>query len=126
MKNYYGEVWKYFNDLVIVKTKTKISFSLEVFPVCMQLDKQLPSGHLLQVKYKFMIQVSSFEQKYLTIFKPQTAGWGSQDEDKFSPVLKISDLPYISLTECIQKAPISAKQYILEDKSCLGRHNGKC
>ncbi|XP_065208511.1 uncharacterized protein LOC135837231 [Planococcus citri] len=100
MKNYYGEVWKYFNNLVIVKTKTKIAFNPEVFPVCMQLDKLLPAGHLLQ-----------------------TSGWGGHEGGKKISHLKISELPYITLNDCIHKAPLSAKPYILEDKSCLGRHN---
>ncbi|KAJ2940768.1 hypothetical protein O0L34_g14879 [Tuta absoluta] len=55
----------------------------------------------------------------------KVAGWGIKDlEGKPSPVLKVIELPYVKIEQCIEESPPTFRPFITSDKICAGYTNG--
>lgn len=56
----------------------------------------------------------------------QVAGWGLTAENgKESQILKVLDVPYVSIETCITESPPGFREYITSDKICAGYKDGE-
>ncbi|KAI5632138.1 trypsin domain-containing protein [Phthorimaea operculella] len=104
---YQGAATNFQDNIAIVLLTRTIEYSTHVRPVCLDFDisferRQLQGGRLGKV-----------------------AGWGLKGVDgEASPVLKVVDLPYVDIAECITDSPPGFREYITSDKICVGYRNG--
>ncbi|KAI5630666.1 low-density lipoprotein receptor domain class A domain-containing protein [Phthorimaea operculella] len=106
-KRFQGAAANFQEDIAIMLLTTTIEYKTYVRPVCVDFDvnferKQLQKGRMGKV-----------------------AGWGLTGVDgAASPILKVVDLPYVEIDECIANSPPGFREYITSDKICAGYTNG--
>lgn len=59
------------------------------------------------------------------IFLIQLVGWGANETDDFSDVLRTAELPVISYNDCVAQANEDFRNIIIPDKFCAGTKSGK-
>ncbi|KAL0808435.1 hypothetical protein ABMA28_012897 [Loxostege sticticalis] len=102
-----GGTTNFQDDIAIMQLVTEIVYKPHIRPVCVDFNvvfenRQLHEGNLGKV-----------------------AGWGLAAENgEPSQVLKVVELPYISIQECQSDSPIDFRSYITSDKICAGYRNG--
>ncbi|CAH1642087.1 unnamed protein product [Spodoptera littoralis] len=104
---YEGNLGNQDRDIALVKLKTSIIFTKYVMPICLDF------GEVFQDK---QLQPDN---------KGRVAGWGYTSPDGKKPeVLKIVDLPYLTLPQCRMKTPDDFREFLGTDKICAGFDDG--
>ncbi|CAD0206359.1 unnamed protein product [Chrysodeixis includens] len=102
-----GSAANFQEDIAIVILQTAFVYKTYVRPVCLDFDVNFDRTQLQPPKMG------------------KVAGWGLTSEDGLaSQVLKVVELPYVSIDECINTAPSGFREYITSDKICAGYTNG--
>ncbi|KAJ8705496.1 hypothetical protein PYW08_012542 [Mythimna loreyi] len=102
-----GSAANFQDDIAIIIVETAFVYQTYVRPVCLDFDinfdrRQLQPGKLGKV-----------------------AGWGLTAENgAASPILKVVELPYVDIEQCIRGSPAGFIEYITSDKICAGYGNG--
>ncbi|XP_028166490.1 modular serine protease-like [Ostrinia furnacalis] len=106
-ERFLGGTTNFQDDIAILQLVTTIVYMPHIRPVCVDFNvvfenRQLHEGSLGKV-----------------------AGWGLTGENgEASQVLKVVELPYISIQECQSDSPLDFREYITGDKICAGYRNG--
>ncbi|KAJ8703768.1 hypothetical protein PYW07_013062 [Mythimna separata] len=94
-------------DIALLILTTPFVYHPSVRPVCLNFDLQFD---------KRQLQPGNFGK---------VAGWGLTSENgKPFQVLKVMDMPFVSIEECIAKSRLDFREYITSDKMCAGYGNG--
>lgn len=94
------------DDISLVKLVSSLEYSIHVRPVCIDFDFE-------------------FDARQLKVFSVgKIAGWGRTASGNFSEILKVADVPYVSIQDCISDTPEGFRVYITSDKICAGYKNG--
>nr|XP_049704064.1 modular serine protease-like [Helicoverpa armigera] len=94
------------DDIALVKLVSRLEYSIHVRPVCIDFDFE-------------------FDSRQLKVFSVgKIAGWGRTATGNFSEILKVADVPYVSIQDCISDTPEGFRVYITSDKICAGYKNG--
>ncbi|XP_049883274.1 modular serine protease-like [Pectinophora gossypiella] len=106
-KRFQGAAANFQEDIAIIILVAAIQYQTFIRPVCVDFDV-------------------NFDRKQLTRDNiGKVAGWGLTGEDaNASPILKVVDLPYVEIDECINRIPPNFREYITSDKICAGFTNG--
>ncbi|XP_069688228.1 clotting factor C-like [Periplaneta americana] len=96
----------YGSDVAILVLGSPVEFSPVVQPVCIDwdlkaIDNDLTEGNLGMV-----------------------AGWGVNENDTFSDLLRMVQLPVVSDQKCIEEQPRDFKKYVTYTTFCAGYRNG--
>ncbi|CAH2101523.1 unnamed protein product [Euphydryas editha] len=95
------------DDIALVLVATPFSYQVFIRPVCIDFDvnfdrQQLSDRNLGKI-----------------------AGWGLVSKNGMaSQVLKVVELPFVKIEECIAISPPSFREFITSDKICAGYTNG--
>ncbi|XP_073964227.1 modular serine protease-like [Choristoneura fumiferana] len=106
-ERFMGEGGHFQDDIALVILSTPIVYATFIRPVCLDFDvtfdkKQLQPGKMGKV-----------------------SGWGLTSQDgPASQVLLTTELPYVSVSQCIADLPFDFRAYITSDKICAGTMNG--
>uniref|UniRef100_A0A2H1V6G0 SFRICE_019121 n=1 Tax=Spodoptera frugiperda TaxID=7108 RepID=A0A2H1V6G0_SPOFR len=101
-----GSATNYQDDISLLTLVSNLVYTQHVRPVCIDFDYELDSRQL----------------KVFSVGK--VAGWGVTEEGRFSEVLRVADMPYVSVPDCLADIAEEYKAYITGDKFCAGYKNG--
>ncbi|KAJ8705493.1 hypothetical protein PYW08_012539 [Mythimna loreyi] len=99
-----GSATNFQDDIAVLKLETPFVYKTYIRPVCLNFDitfdaRQLQPENLGKV-----------------------AGWGLTAEDgQPAQVLKVIELPYVEVKQCLKSSPLSFREYITSDKICCYR-----
>ncbi|XP_026326314.1 venom serine protease Bi-VSP-like, partial [Hyposmocoma kahamanoa] len=94
-------------DIAILRLTQAFEYKTYVRPVCLNFDPNFDSTQLQSGKLG------------------KVAGWGLTGENgPASQVLKVVELPYVDIEECLNRVPLSFREFISSDKICAGYGNG--
>ncbi|KAJ8705495.1 hypothetical protein PYW08_012541 [Mythimna loreyi] len=103
-----GNAANFQEDIALLILTTPFVYHPTVRPVCLNFDLKFD---------QLQLQPGNFGK---------VAGWGLTSENGApSQVLKVVDMPFVSIEECIAKSPPAFREYITSDKMCAGYGNGK-
>ncbi|XP_050559493.1 modular serine protease-like isoform X2 [Spodoptera frugiperda] len=101
-----GAATNYQDDISLLTLVSDLVYTQHVRPVCIDFDYEADSRQL----------------KVFSVGK--VAGWGVTEEGRFSEVLRVADMPYVSVPDCLTDIAEEYKAYITGDKFCAGYKNG--
>ncbi|XP_063632328.1 modular serine protease-like [Cydia splendana] len=102
-----GAASNFQDDIALIILVTPVVLANYIRPVCVDFsvlfdERQLRPGNIGKV-----------------------AGWGLTSEDgNASQVLKVTNLPYVDVEQCIADLPFDFRSYITSDKICAGTKSG--
>lgn len=102
-----GSAANFQDDIAILVLETPFVYQTYVRPVCLDFDV-------------------NFDRRQLQPNKlGKVAGWGLTSENgQASQILKVVELPYVDIEQCINRSPPGFREYITSDKICAGFGNG--
>ncbi|XP_045457168.1 modular serine protease-like [Melitaea cinxia] len=102
-----GTAANFQDDIALVVVATPFTYQVFIRPICLDFDvnfdrQQLNENNLGKV-----------------------AGWGLVAKNgKASQVLKVVELPFVRIEDCIRMSPQNFREFITSDKICAGYTNG--
>ncbi|CAH0403933.1 unnamed protein product [Chilo suppressalis] len=100
-----GVAANYQEDIALVVLTTPVQYNAYVSPVCLDFDP-------------------GFEERQLTNGNDGiVAGWGKDSSGIIPALVKIINVPYLPIDECLAVAPADFKAFITSDKICVGSKN---
>nr|WGN96293.1 setae polypeptide [Ochrogaster lunifer] len=103
---FHGGATNFQEDIAIVILASTIEYKTYVQPVCLNFEYNFERRQLVEGKMG------------------KVAGWGLTAENGVaSPVLKVTELPYVEIGRCFDSLPPGFKEYITSDKICAGYNN---
>ncbi|CAH0698546.1 unnamed protein product [Spodoptera exigua] len=101
-----GAATNFQDDIALLTLVTNLVYTRQVRPVCIDFDYE-------------------FDSRQLKVFSVgKVAGWGVTEQGLFSEVLRVADMPYVSVADCLTDIAEKYKAYITGDKFCAGYKNG--
>ncbi|XP_026318464.1 modular serine protease-like [Hyposmocoma kahamanoa] len=102
-----GAITHYQEDIAILRMTQAFEYKIYVRPVCLDFDVNFDNTQLQSGK---LGKVATWNVPGLNINKP--------------PALKVVELFYMDITECLANVPPGFREYITSDKICAGYSNG--
>ncbi|XP_026318479.1 modular serine protease-like [Hyposmocoma kahamanoa] len=102
-----GAITNFQEDIAILRLTQAFQYNSYVRPVCLDFDVNFDSTQLKSGK------------------SGQVATWNRLGSNKLEyPALKVVELLYMDIDECLANIPPSFREYITSDKICAGHGNG--
>ncbi|KAI5643313.1 trypsin domain-containing protein [Phthorimaea operculella] len=102
-----GALSNFQDDIAIVRLSNPVVYAPHVRPVCLDFDPFFDA---------FQLRDGNFGK---------VAGWGIKDLDGRTPAaLKVLELPFVRIEQCLEESPSSFRSFITSDKICAGYING--
>ncbi|XP_068625766.1 uncharacterized protein [Battus philenor] len=94
------------SDIAVLTLSKYFIFNIYVRPVCVDFNFAFNKQQLREYSYGMI------------------AGWGWTESDRSSEILRIVEMPYIRVSDCLSLLPKMFRAFITSDKICAGYTNG--